>query len=91
LPRCIERTDRKLNDIAKKHRMSQLFHALREQLREERAQAEEVKLIQGRRILKELLNNYKLSILKQKEEFRMQEVSDLLYENKALTFFDTFR
>jgi hypothetical protein len=71
--------------------MSQLFHALREQLREERAQAEEVKLIQGRRILKELLNNYKLSILKQKEEFRMQEVSDLLYENKALTFFDTFR
>ena len=47
----------------------------------------EVKAIQGQRILKQLLKNYKISIIKQKEEVQVEQLCGILVENRVFSFF----
>ena len=75
LPLCIKATDQKLNFIARRSKLGRVFKALKDYLDLEREKTTQVRLLQGHRVLKQLLTNEKVSILKQKEDLQTQQLT----------------
>jgi hypothetical protein len=57
----------------------------------ERAKRNEVVMLHGRRLIKQLLNNYKLSILRQKEEYQLGVFFEVVMKDRVRGYLQVFR
>ena len=67
---CLNRTDARINNIGRHWSMKKVFGALKDQLQSEKRSMVEVKMIQGKQFIRQLLANYRTSILSQKTLFQ---------------------
>jgi hypothetical protein len=71
--------------------LGRTFFGLKTYLEMERAKRNEVVMLHGRRLIKQLLNNYKLSILRQKEEYQLGVFFEVVMKDRVRGYLQVFR